>query len=68
MITPIRGRKHSSDFCVYVRILLLEMVTPIRGRKLNLRHKNQSLLIRNGNPDKGTETWIRCNIHHLIVY
>ena len=38
----------------------LEMITPIRGRKLERTPSTLSQLdnlIRNDNPDKGTETW-----------
>ena len=56
MITPIRGRKQALFLCcpAYKQ---LEMITPIRGRKLVSCCRYLIVhVIRNDNPDKGTET------------
>ena len=49
--------------------ILLEMVTPIRGRKPFKKTCEPvfALFIRNGNPDKGTETYKAIKLHTLTV-
>ena len=58
MITPIRGRKPCRRISLPTFSgIRLEMITPIRGRKLSsMVSFIISGVIRNDNPDKGTET------------
>ncbi len=58
MITPIRGRKRALQDLHYCQTLYrLEMITPIRGRKRGVEYPpGVEIVIRNDNPDKGTET------------
>ena len=62
MITPIRGRKQAIRMLHYTHTFpRLEMITPIRGRK-HFKGETEACggnMIRNDNPDKGTETRAR---------
>ena len=71
MITPIRGRKPidikgfaNADTCPR-----LEIITPIRGRKRTCQYAclYPYHVIRNDNPDKGTETSRQKTLPHLLI-
>ena len=57
MITPIRGRKGKWSKTYRGTNRRLEMITPIRGRKdyCEIIVPYCIIMIRNDNPDKGTE-------------